>query len=177
MRTVSVTWDKPAGRFVALGRHAGQQISINAPPAPGEDRPPTGFSATELLLAGAAACAAWDVVEILRKRRANVEALDVAVEAHQDPEPPWAYRRIALHFRVTCDRLTMPVLARIVRLSVVRYCSVINTIAGVAGIEATAELVSAGGQTTGRRHVELALPAAPLPPALEPAGDEGETPA
>ena len=44
--------------------------TINAPRLPGETRGPTGFSATELLLAGAGACAAWDVVEILRKRRA-----------------------------------------------------------------------------------------------------------
>ena len=30
---------------------------------------PSGFSASELLLAAAGACAAWDVVQILRKQR------------------------------------------------------------------------------------------------------------
>ena len=112
------------------------------------------------------------MIEILRKRRANVDALDVTVEAHQNPDPPWTYRRIALHFRVTCDRLSLRVLARIVRLSVTRYCSVITTVAGVAAIEATAEVITRDGATTGIRHVELALPAAPLPPALEPQADE-----
>jgi len=157
-----------------LGRHAGQTITINAPPDPADpDRPPTGFSATELLLAGAGACAAWDVVEILRKRRAQVAALEVAVASEQDLEPPWPYREVALHFRVTCDGLTVPVMARVIRLSVVRYCSVITTIAGVALISATVELVNTNGTTTGRQPIELAVPAAPMPIAEEPIFDEG----
>lgn len=158
MRTVSVSWDKDEGRFVALGTHRERTIQINAPAEPGSGRPPTGFSATELLLAGAGACAAWDVVEILRKRRARVSALDVTVESDQLPDPPWTYQRIALHFRVACEAMRLQVLARVVRLSVVRYCSVITTVAGVATIEATVELVDGGGTSSGRQPVELALP-------------------
>ena len=93
-----------------LGRHDGQSISINAPADLGDDeRGPTGFSATELLLAGAGACAAWDVVEILRKRRAQVAALEVTVDAEQGREAPWTYRSVTLHFHVICDGLTVPV--------------------------------------------------------------------
>ena len=161
MRTVTVSWDRDEGRFVALGTHVAQKIHINAPPEPDSGRPPTGFSATELLLAGAGACAAWDVVEILRKRRAHVNTLHVTVEADQLPDPPWTYQRIALHFRVACEQMRVPVLARIVRLSMVRYCSVITTIAGVATIEATVELIDSAGASSGRRPVELALPFVP----------------
>jgi putative redox protein len=174
MRTVAVSWDKEGGRFTALGRHRGQTLLINAPAEADEKHPPTGFSATELLLAGAGACSAWDVVEILRKRRHDISALDVSVEGHQDDDPPWAYRRVALHFRVAGEGLKVPVLARVIRLSIVRYCSVISTLAGVAAIEATVELIGADGSTTGRVPIELALPAAPLPPALEPVSDEDE---
>jgi putative redox protein len=174
MRSVAVSWDKGGGRFTALGRHPGHTISINAPAEAHSKRPPTGFSATELLLAGAGACSAWDVVEILRKRRHDISALDVAVEGHQDDDPPWSYRRVALHFRVAGEGLKLPVLARVVRLSITRYCSVITTLAGVAAIEASVELVSADGSTTGRVPIELALPAAPLPLALEPVSDEDE---
>ncbi|HEY8135296.1 MAG TPA: OsmC family protein [Candidatus Limnocylindrales bacterium] len=175
MRTVKVSWDKEAGRFTALGRHPGQQIAINAPAAPSEEnRAPTGFSATELLLAGAGSCAAWDVVEILRKRRADVAALDVEVEGQQDADPPWTYRAVALHFRVNGVGLKVPVLARVVRLAIVRYCSVITTLAGVAAISATIELVEPDGSSTGRVRIELALPAVPLPPLLEPTADEDE---
>src|SRR5512141_2911905 len=176
MRTVAVSWDKEGGRFSALGRHDGQILSINAPAEADSKRPPTGFSPTELLLAGAGACAAWDVVEILRKRRHDISALDVSVEGHQDDDPPWAYRRVALHFRVAGEGLKVPVLARVIRLSIVRYCSVISTLAGVAAIEATIELAEPDGSTSGRVPIELALPAAPLPPTLEPVSDEDEPP-
>jgi putative redox protein len=175
MRTVTVTWDKAAERFTAAGTHRGREIVINAPPAePGSGRPPTGFSATELLLAGAGACAAWDVVEILRKRRAQVRELTVTVEGEQQDEPPWTYQRVALHFRVVCDELKAAVLARVIRLSIVRYCSVITTIAGLAAIEATVELINAGHDNPGRHMIELSIPAVPLPGIAEPLADEDE---
>lgn len=158
MRTVSVSWDKEGDRFVALGSQAGYSIPINAPRAPEDPRGPTGFSATELLLAGAGACSAWDVVEILRKRRTAFGSLDVTVEGEQQDDPPWTYRRVALHYRVTGDGLTFAVIARVVRLSIVRYCSVITTIAAAAAIEATVELVGADGTSGGRKHIELAIP-------------------
>ena len=129
MRSVSISWDKSAGRFTALGSHEMHPIAINAPRAESEARGSTGFSATELLLAGAGSCAAWDVVEILRKRRAQTESLDVTVEGTQQDDPPWTYSHVALHFRVVGEGLTFPVLARVIRLSIVRYCSVITTIA------------------------------------------------
>jgi putative redox protein len=159
MRTVSVWWDPLGGRFVAGGSHPGKTIEINAPRMPDETRGSTGFSATELLLAGAGACSVWDVVEILRKRRTDVSALDVIVEGHQDPEPPWTYRRVVLHYRIAGAGLKVPVLARVIRLGIVRYCSVITTIAGVAAIEATVELIAPDGTSSGRRPIELAIPA------------------
>jgi putative redox protein len=159
VRTVSVSWDALGGRFIAGGSHAGKTIEINAPRGADETRGSTGFSATELLLAGAGSCASWDVLEILRKRRTEISALDVTVEGHQDPDPPWTYRRVALHFRVSGSGLKVPVLARVVRLSIVRYCSVITTIAGIAAIEATVELVAPDGTSSGRRTIELAIPA------------------
>ncbi|MDL2335043.1 MAG: OsmC family protein [Chloroflexota bacterium] len=178
MRTVNVSWNKQAGRFTAVGRQPGHVLSINAPALPTEpDRGPTGFSPTELLLAGAGSCSLWDVVEILRKRRADVDSLDVVVEGHQAADPPWAYRQIAFHYRAAGDGLKVAVLARVIRLSIVRYCSVITTIAGVAAISATVELVDRDGTSTGRVPIELAIPAAPLPPDLEPLSDEDGLPA
>ncbi len=175
MRTVNVSWDKQAGRFTALGKHAGHGVVINAPAQPTEvDPTPTGFSPTELLLAGAGACSAWDVVEILRKRRAHFDALDVVVDGEQAEEAPWAYRQVALHYRITGDGLKVAVLARVIRLSIVRYCSVIATLSGVAAISATVELVDRDGTSTGRVPIELALPAAALPPDLEPLADEDQ---
>jgi len=176
LRAVTVSWDKAGGRFTALSSRGTHTIAINAPRAPGETRSATGFSATELLLAGAGACSAWDVVEILRKRRSHLESLDVAVEGEQQPDPPWTYRRVALHYRIAGEGLRPEVIARVIRLSITRYCSVITTIAGVAAIEATYELVGSGGIGSGRQPIELALPAAPLPDMPEPSAEKDDQP-
>jgi putative redox protein len=135
------------------------------------------------MLAGAGACAAWDVVEILRKRRSQIVDLSVTVEGDQQPEPPWTYTRIGLHFRVTGRSLSVPVLARVIRLSIVRYCSVLTTIAAAAAIEATVELVSGDGESSGRSMIELAIPAPTIVAAdmkafdvSEPSSDEEPLP-
>ena len=81
-------------------RHApAYTISINAPPTR-RTGPADRLLQRELLLAGAGACAAWDVVEIMRKRAPGRTGLTVEVVGEQAPEPPWAYERSTLHF--TC---------------------------------------------------------------------------
>ena len=86
----------------------------------------------------------------------------MAVDAEQQPEPPWTYTRVSLHFRVTGTGLSLPVLARVIRLSIVRYCSVISTIAVAAAIAATIEVVDDSGASSGRHLIELAIPAATI---------------
>lgn len=174
MRSVSVAFDPALARFVAEGSLRGHQIEVNAPKAEGAGRRPTGFSATELLLAGAGTCAAWDVLEILRKRRHELSALDVVVDGEQAAEAPWHYERIGLHFRVQCHGLTAAVLERVIRLSCTRYCSVLATVRGVARIEATMELIAADGTSSGRLPVNLALE--PAEPIEESAGAEFKPP-
>src|SRR5262245_49134161 len=105
MRTVNVTWDPAAEHFDAVGTHRAHRIVINAPesePNPhGTHRPATGFSPTELLLAGAASCAGWDVVLIMQKQRQPLTALTIQISGEQDPNPPWRYQRVTLDFHVT----------------------------------------------------------------------------
>ena len=163
LKQVAIALDLAGSRFIARGGHRGHEIVINAPKVEGESHRPTGFSATELLLAGAGACAAWDVVEILRKRRQHLLGLDVEVVAEQAPEPPWQYERITLHFRLRGERLRTRVVERVIRLSCVRYCSVLATLKGVARIAATLELIDAEGRSAGRQPVSLAVePGEPL---------------
>jgi putative redox protein len=148
MRTVDITWDPLAGRFTALGAHGGHPIQINAPEieaAADGHRPPTGFSATELLLAGAGACAAWDVVTILHKGRHRLTGVTVRVIGEQDADPPRCYRRLELAFRVTGRGLDPAQVRRAVRLSVDRYCSVLATVRGRAEIVDSVELVEESG--------------------------------
>jgi putative redox protein len=166
MRSVKVRWDAAGERFTAVGKNIAHVIATDAPLAPGEQRPPTGFSPTELLLAGAGSCSAWDVVDILRKARIEVLGLDVTVDGEQADSPPYAYRRITLHYRLVCDAVRPSTVARAVRLSISRYCSVLATTAGVAQLAATGEIVRSDGTSTGRQPIDLDRPA---PAARAPA--------
>ncbi len=79
VKTVTIDWDPVAERFVSEGAIRGQRVDINAPHVlpDGEGRHgPSGYSASELLLAAAGSCAAWDVVEIVRKQRQDVPGAD-----------------------------------------------------------------------------------------------------
>jgi putative redox protein len=147
VRAVRVTWEREASRFVAVGTNGpSRSILIAAPPptqgraeasTPMQDRPeaprpaPTGFSATELLLAGAGACAAWDVVEIMHKQRQPLSELEVLVTGEQDHEPPRAYRTVTLRFEAGGAGVERQSLERAVAISVERYCSVVATLRGV----------------------------------------------
>ncbi len=127
MRSVTVLWQSGDERFVAEGTHRGHAISINAP----HEGPVAGFSATELLLAGIGGCAAWDVVEILRKQRQDVAGLEVEVIGTQAADPPWEYRQLELRFTARGTGLMRAAVERAVDLSIDRYCSVLATVRGV----------------------------------------------
>jgi putative redox protein len=141
VRTVRVAWRPEEGRFTAEGTHAGHVLAINAPRPPEEPGPPTGFSPTELLLAGIGSCSAWDVVRIARKARIDIDAIDVTVTGEQAPDPPWRYERITVHFTVTGRGMRRSRVERAIRLSCDRYCSVLATVRGVAATVWTLELI------------------------------------
>ena len=51
-----------------------------------------GMKPSELLLVSLAGCTAYDVVEILAKKRQKLESLTIEVRGEQEPDPPWAYK-------------------------------------------------------------------------------------
>lgn len=137
MKLVTIAWRRELDRFEARGTHQGHEIAVNAPHRSG---PPTGFSASELLLAAAGSCSAWDVVEILRKKRQQVSGVEVEVAGEQGREPPWPFVRVRLLYRISGSDLSHRSAERAVRLSVERYCSVVATIRGVAEVSTEVEL-------------------------------------
>ena len=141
MRTVDVTWDQVAERFEANGTVRGHSVVISAPAMPDVKRRPTGFSASELLLAGVGSCSAWDVVEILRKTRTTVADMAVRVTGEQDEDPPWTYRKIHLHYTFRGTGIDPKVVERAIRLSVDKYCSVIATVRGSAEVTDSFEIL------------------------------------
>lgn len=140
MKAVDIEWRAAAERFIVRGGQ-GVPAAIDAPRFDPASRP-GGPGPAEMFLAAAAACAAWDVVEILRKQGQAVEAMDVHAEGEQDADPPWTFRRIRIHFVVRGTDLDAAKVARAVELSESRYCSVISTIRGTADVTVTSEVAT-----------------------------------
>ena len=71
-----------------------------------------------------ASCSAVDSVDIVKKQRARLERFAVVVDAEQDAEPPWMFRRIHLRYQVTAAGITLEKVRRAVDLALNKYCSV-----------------------------------------------------
>ncbi len=104
-----------------------------------------GMKPAELLLIALGACSAFDVLDILEKKRQKVTGLEVRVHGEQDLEPPWAFRRIHVTYRVRGRGLSSKAVEDAVRLSEEKYCSVSATVRGVAALTHTIELVEEEG--------------------------------
>jgi putative redox protein len=86
-----------------------------------------GVKPSDLLLVSLAGCTAYDVVEILGKKRQELQRLTVEVSAEQEPDAPWAFRRIHMVFRLRGE-LSEKAVKRAIELSESKYCSVAATL-------------------------------------------------
>ncbi len=95
-----------------------------------------------MLLIALSACSAYDVVDIMTKKRKPLTLLEVTATGEQDPQPPWAYQRIHLKYRLGGKNLTDKAVTQAIELSQEKYCSVAATVRGVAKISFEFEIVS-----------------------------------
>lgn len=86
-----------------------------------------GMKPSELLLVSLAGCTAYDVVEILAKKRQKLESLTIEVQGEQAPDPPWAFRRIHVVYRLRGD-LSDKAVQQAIELSDSKYCAVAATL-------------------------------------------------
>ncbi len=100
-----------------------------------------GMKPSELLLVALASCTAVDVVEILHKKRLTLESLEIQASAEQDSEPPWAFRKIQVHYILHGAGLTDTAVSQAIQLSEEKYCSVAATVRGVAEVHTSFEIV------------------------------------
>jgi len=91
-----------------------------APEAGGRNLAPRPM---ELVLAGTAACTAFDVVWILRKARQPIADCVVDAEAERAPVEPKVFTRIHFRYRVAGRGLDARQVERAVKLSKEKYCS------------------------------------------------------
>lgn len=95
-----------------------------------------GVKPSDLLLMAAAACSAYDVVEILKKQREPLEDLKVICQGDQMSEPPYNFTCIHLMYEARGD-VNPEHLQKAIQLSQDKYCSVISTLR--TGVEVTHE--------------------------------------
>ena len=106
------------------------------------DDPAKGVSPSQMLLIGLSACTAYDVLNIMIKKRKPLTMLEIIADGEQDAKPPWAYRRIHLKYRVSGKDLTEKAVSQAVKLSQEKFCSVAATVRGVADITTEVEIVA-----------------------------------
>lgn len=84
---------------------------------------PAGPSPMQLLLASVPACAAMDIVSILRKQRADITHFRAQARAERAEEHPRVFTRIHLHFVLSSPNASEQQLRRAIELSEQKYCS------------------------------------------------------
>jgi putative redox protein len=101
----------------------------------------TGMKPSDLLLVALAGCTAVDVVNILEKKRQDLQGLEINIRGEQDREPPWTFRRIEVEYVLKGRGLKEKAVADAIRLSEEQYCSVSATVKGVAEVVTSYRIV------------------------------------
>jgi len=120
-------------------------VADGAPEAGGRN---LGMRPMELVLAGAAACTAFDVVWILRKARQPVADCVVDAEAQRAATEPRVFTHIHLRYAVAGRGLDRRQVERAVKLSKEKYCSATIMLASTAEITYDLTLVEGDAVAT-----------------------------
>lgn len=121
---------------------SGHTVSLDGPPESGGQN--GGARPMELVLMGAGACSAYDVVHILGRMREDVVDVVAQLDAERAPEPPKVFTHVRMHFVVTGRGLNPKKVERAVKLSAEEYCSASIMLArGGVRIDHTFEIVEA----------------------------------
>ena len=100
---------------------SGHSVVVDGDPDSGGRN--TAMRPMEMMLAGAAACTAYDVVTILRKGRLDVRDLAVTVEGKRAPTSPRVFTDLHYVYTVAGRGLEARQVERAVKLSKEKYCS------------------------------------------------------
>lgn len=96
----------------------------------------------ETVLAGAGACAAYDVVLILKRGRHDVRSCRVKVSSERAAADPKVFIRIHLHFVIGAIGMPAAAVERAIALSHDRYCSATVMLAKTAVVTTSHELIA-----------------------------------
>jgi putative redox protein len=77
----------------------------------------------ELLLLGLGGCTSFDVIEMLKKSRQNIDDCVVEISGNRSDKIPKIFTHIHVHFIITGDNIKESQVKRAVNLSAEKYCS------------------------------------------------------
>jgi putative redox protein len=132
--------------FVAETGSGHSLVVDGAPDAGGRN---LGARPMELVLAGTAACSAFDVVWILRKARQPVSDCVVEAEADRAAVEPRVFTGLRLVYRIAGRGLDPRQVERAVKLSKEKYCSATIMLGKTAEVTTRIEIVEGDRVPTG----------------------------
>ena len=103
----------------------------------------TGAKPIELVAAALAGCTAFDVINILRKKRQRVTGYEVLVEADQPSDPPQVFTKVRIRHIVIGVDVDTGAVESAIHLSETKYCSVGAMVQKTASFETTFEVIPA----------------------------------
>ena len=124
---------------------SGHAIVVDASPDVGGRN--LGPRPMELVLMGAGACTAVDVVLILRKARQSVAGCVVELDSERAKDDPKVFTKIHFHFVITGAGLVPAQVERAIKLSRDKYCSATAMLAKTAEVTSDFEIREATPQT------------------------------
>lgn len=83
-----------------------------------------GQNPTEILLSSLAACAAVDIVLMLKKRRKTILKFEIETDGTRQETTPRYFTKIHSHYKITSPDVAMEELNKVAELSLFKYCSV-----------------------------------------------------
>ncbi len=120
MMKARVKWIEDSS-FVAQSG-SGHSVVLDGPPEAGGRN--LGVRPMEMVLMGLGGCTAFDVVEILKKKRETIAGCSVELSAERADTAPKVFTRIHLHYIVSGSNVKEDSVRRAVELSAEKYCSV-----------------------------------------------------
>lgn len=114
----SVTWKKNLS-FTGSA-DSGFELPLGADPAVGGED--DGFRPMELMALSLAGCTAMDVISILQKKRQQVTAYEVKVDADRAEEHPKVFTEARIEYHVTGKAVSEKAVVRSIELSATQYC-------------------------------------------------------
>jgi putative redox protein len=128
----TIQWQPGLGMAFVAETGSGHLLTMDgAPDGGGRNLAPRPM---ETVLAGTGACAAYDVVLILKRGRQDVRGCEVSLKAERATTDPKIFTRIHFHFTVSGHNLNEAAVARAIDLSHEKYCSATAMLVKTAAI-------------------------------------------